>query len=48
MKEQPGQIDGIKITDHIKYLGLTLDNKRNYFKTQRGKMIEKAQKLANA
>ena len=47
MKEQPEQIDGIKITDHIKYLGLTLDNKRNYFKTQQGKMIEKAQKLAN-
>ena len=35
MKEQPEQIEGIKVVDRIKYLGIEIDNKRNYFKTQR-------------
>ena len=47
MKEQPEQIEGIKVVDRIKYLGIEIDNKRNYFKTQRIKIIEKARKLAN-
>ena len=47
MKEQPEQIEGIKVVDRIKYLGIEIDNKRNYFKTQRIKILEKARKLAN-
>ena len=47
MKEQPEQIEGIKVVDRIKYLGFEIDNKRNYFKTQRIKILEKARKLAN-
>ena len=44
MKEQPEQIEGIKVVDRIKYLGIEIDNKRNYFKTQRIKILEKARK----
>ena len=47
MKEQPGQIEDIKMVDRIKYLGIEIDNKRNYFKTQRIQILEKARKLAN-
>lgn len=47
MENQPQEIEGIKVTDSIKYLGLTIDNKKNYFKTQKRIIIEKAQKLAN-
>ena len=47
MKKQPEQIEGIKMVDRIKYLGIEIDNKRNYFKTQRIKILEKARKLAN-
>ena len=47
MKEQPEQIEGIKMVNRIKYLGIGIDNKRNYFKTQKIKIIEKARKLAN-
>ena len=47
MKEQPEQIEVIKVVDRIKYLGIEIDNKRNYFKTQRIKILEKARKLAN-
>ena len=46
-KEQPEEIEGIKVTTHIKYLGLTLDNKRNCIKTKREKSTERAHKLAN-
>ena len=47
MKDQPQEIEGIEVTNNIKYLGLTIENKRKYFKAQRGKTLEKAQKLAN-
>ena len=48
MKEQPELVNGIKAASHIEYLGLILDNKRNYFEIQLKKMIRKAQKeLAN-
>ena len=35
MKDKPEQIEGIKVVDRIKYLGIEIDNKMNYFKTQR-------------
>ena len=47
MKEQPDSIEDIKVTDKIKYLGLDIDNKRTYFKSQKENILEKAQRLAN-
>lgn len=47
MKEQPENIENIKVTEKIKYLGLEIDNKRNYFKSQKKNIMEKAQRLAN-
>ena len=47
MQEQPHEIEGIKVSEKLKYLGLIIDNKRNYFKTQKEEMMKKAQKLAN-
>ena len=46
MKEQPDNIEDIEVVNNIRYLGLEID-KRNYFKSQRIKMIEKARKMAN-
>ena len=45
MKEQPDSIEDIKVTDKIKYLGLEIDNKRNYFKSQKENILEKAQRV---
>ena len=47
MKQQPDTIENIKVVDKIKYLGLKIDNKKNYFKTQRQHILEKAKKMAN-
>ena len=47
MKNVPEEIEGIQITDHIKYLGTTIDNKKNYFKTQKENMFNKAINLSN-
>ena len=44
MKEQPDELMGIQVVQSIKYLGIEIDNKRKYFKTQREKIIEKAKK----
>ena len=47
MKEKPEYIEDIKIESSIKYLGVTIDDNRNIFKTHKKLIIEKAQKLAN-
>ena len=47
MKEQPDELMGIQVVQSIKYLGIEIDNKRNYFKTHREKIIQKARKMAN-
>ena len=47
VKEQPEHLCNIKVVQKMKYLGIEIDNKRNYFKTQRGKIIENARKMAN-
>ena len=44
MKEQPDELMGIQVVQSIKYLGIEIDNKRNYFKTQR-EIIQKARKM---
>ena len=45
VKEQPEHLCNIKVVQKMKYLGIEIDNKRNYFKTQRGKIIENARKM---
>ena len=47
MEQQPDTIEDIKVVNKIKYLGIEIDNKRNYFKTQRQNMLTKARKMAN-
>ena len=47
MKTQPGEIEGIRVTNQIKYLGVLIDNKRNLFKNHKIKILDKAQKMAN-
>ena len=47
MKEKPDSILGIKVQDRIKYLGIEIEDKRNMFKEQKRKTIEKANKMAN-
>ena len=50
MKEQPDELMGIQVVQSIKYLGIEIDNKRNYFKTQRKNRqvtVQKARKMAN-
>ena len=37
MREPPPEIAGIKVTHTKKYLGIKIDNKRNYFKTHKQK-----------
>ena len=46
-RNQTEEIDGIKITKEIKYLGIKIDNKRKMFTSQKKEMIKKAQRLAN-
>lgn len=41
------EIEGIQIMDKIKYLGITIENKRNIFSAQKKIAIEKAEKMAN-
>ena len=47
IKEKTDSIMGIKVVDRIKYLGIEIDGKKNYFKTQREKVIQKARMMAN-
>ena len=44
VKEQPEHLCNIKVVQKMKYLGIEIDNKRNYFKTQRRKIIELIEK----
>ena len=47
MKEKPVEIEGIEVTDQIKYLGIMLKNTREVFSEQRIKMINQAKQMAN-
>ena len=46
-REQPENLYNIKVVQKIKYLGIEIDNKINYFMTQRGKLIHNARKMVN-
>ena len=47
LKDQPEYLGNLKVLPKVKYLGIEIDNKRNYFKTQRDKILQKARKMAN-
>ena len=47
VREQHEHLCNIEVVQKMKYLGIEIDNKINYFKTQRGKIIENASKMAN-
>ena len=47
LKEQPEYIGDIEVVSKIKYLGIEIDNKKNYFRSQRTNIVEKARKMAN-
>ena len=47
LKDQPEYLGNIKIVPKVKYLGIEIDTKKNYFKTQRDTIIQKARKMAN-
>ena len=46
-KENIEEIDGIKVVEHIKYLGLKIDNERDIFKSQKIDLIDRAGKAAS-
>ncbi|CAL4144091.1 unnamed protein product, partial [Meganyctiphanes norvegica] len=45
--ENTKEIEGIKVEENVKYLGVTIDNKKDLFKTQREMTKKKAEKYAN-
>ena len=47
MGEKPEEIEGSKVAESIKYLGIEIEGKRNMFKKQRKSMIKKAERLSN-
>lgn len=47
MKEKTDSIGGINVSDRLKYLGITVDAKRNCFQIQKVEMKQKARKPAN-
>ena len=47
MQEKPDTIRNIKVADKIKYLGVTINDKRNCFQVQKEEMFQKANRLAN-
>ena len=47
MEDKPNRIEGIKVVNKIKYLGVTIDDARNIYKTQKKNIFEKAHRFAN-
>ena len=47
MPEKPENIKGISVRDRIKYLGITINDKKNCFQVQKEEMFSKARRLAN-
>ena len=46
-QENITEIEGIKVVDKFKYLGLTVDNKKDIFKTQKQDMLDKLNRAAS-
>ena len=47
MKDKPQEIAGIRISNTVKYLGITINDTKNLFKEHKRLMIEKAIRMAN-
>ena len=47
MNDQPEYLGNIKVVQKVKYIGIEIDNKINYFKTQRDKIIQKYREMVN-
>ena len=47
LREQPEHLCNIKVVQKMKNLGIEIDNKINYVKIQRDKIIQNARKMAN-
>lgn len=47
MDNHPTHLEGIEVSKKIKYLGITIDNKLNCFKTQKKMILKKARNMAN-
>ena len=45
--EDVSEIKGIPVAEEIKYLGITINNKKNIFKTQKALMQQKAERMTN-
>ena len=45
--EDVSEIKGIPVAEEIKYLGITINNKKNIFKTQKATMQQKAERMTN-
>ena len=46
-KENIEEIDGIRVVNKIKYLGLTIDNEKDIFKSQKMDLMDRAGKAAS-
>lgn len=46
-KENPEKIEDTEVTTEIKYLGITINNKKNCFKKQKDDMMVKAKSMGN-
>ena len=46
-REEREEIEGVRTVEEIKYLGVTVRNKRNLYEKQREGMVAKAKKLSN-
>ena len=46
-KENIKEIEGIQVTEQIKYLGITIDNKRELFETHKKDVLKKAYNYSN-
>ena len=47
VRDKLEEIEGIKVIDKIKYLGVTINNNKNCFREYKKEILQKAQKLAN-
>lgn len=46
-QDQPEEIEGIRVTSIIMCLGISIANKRNYFKIRKDNMLNRARQAAN-
>ena len=47
MKDKPEKLTDIEMTKEIKYLGITINDQKIFFITQKKQIMQKARKMAN-